>query len=129
MAQQFDLPLPEITVEDFQRSWIRFELVSEAKEWDEAKRKLILPSLLQGKLVDIYVSLDDTTRGNLEQLKKALMKQAGLVRDPLTAGQLFMSMHQLPGEKVRDFVVELKNCLLNLTLLKLSALQYFCSVS
>ena len=108
MAQQFDLPLPEITVIDFQRSWIRFELVSKAKEWDEAKWKLILPSLLRSKLVDIYVSLDDTARGNLEQLKKALMKQAGLVRDPLTAGQLFMSRNQLLGEKVRDFVVELK---------------------
>ena len=105
MAQQFDLLLPEITVEDFQRSWIPFELVSQAKEWDEGKQKLILPSLLRGKLVDIYVSLDETTRGNLEQMKK---KQAGLVRDPLTAGQLFMSRHQLPGEKVKDFVMELK---------------------
>ena len=36
------------------------------------------------------------------------MKQAGLVRDPLTAGQLFMSRYQLPGEKVRDFAAELK---------------------
>jgi len=93
---QFDLPLPEITVEDFQRSWIRFELVAGTKEWDEAKRKLILPSLLQGKLVDIYVSLDESTRGNLEQLKTALMKQAGLVRDPLTApGCLWQGINSL----------------------------------
>ena len=34
-----------------------------AKEWDEAKRKLILPSMLRGKLVDIYISLDEGTRG------------------------------------------------------------------
>ena len=31
---QLDLPLPEITVADFQRSWTRFELVASAKEWD-----------------------------------------------------------------------------------------------
>ena len=36
------------------------------------------------------------------------MKHAGLVRDPLSAGQLFMTRHQLPDEKVNDFASELK---------------------
>ena len=108
MAERLDIPLPEITVEEFQRSWTRFELVASAKGWEAAKQKLILPTLLRGKLVDIYMGLGDDTRGDLKLLKKALMKHAGLVRDPLSAGQLFMTRHQLPGEKVNDFASELK---------------------
>jgi len=72
------------------------------------KQKLILPTLLQGKLVDIYMSLDDDTRGDLKLLKKALMMHAGLVRDPLSAGQQFMARHQLPNEKVNDYASDLK---------------------
>ena len=108
MAERLDIPLPEITVEEFQRSWTRFELVASAKGWEAAKQKLILPTLLRGKLVDIYMGLGDDMRGDLKLLKKALMKHAGLVRDPLSAGQLFMTRHQLPGEKVNDFASELK---------------------
>jgi len=59
---QLELPLPELTVSDFERSWTRFELVATAKEWDDAKKKLILPTLLRGKLVDVYVALDGGTR-------------------------------------------------------------------
>ena len=108
MAEQLDIPLPEITVEEFQHSWTRFELVSGAKEWTAAQKKRILPTLLRGKLVDIYMGLNDETRGDLTLLKKALVKQAGLMRDLLSAGQLFMTHHQLPGEKVNDFASELK---------------------
>ena len=64
MATPLNLPLPEITVEDFHRSWVRFELVAGAKQWDTAKQNLILLTLLQSKLVDIYMSVDDTTRGH-----------------------------------------------------------------
>ena len=59
MAQQLELPLPEITTEDFERSWIRFNLVATAKKWDEAKQLSIVPALLHGKLVEIFVDLDD----------------------------------------------------------------------
>jgi len=68
--------------------------VASAKEWDAAKQKLILPTLLRGKLVDIYMSVDDDTSGDLKLLKKALMMHAGLVRDPLSAGQKFMAASQ-----------------------------------
>ena len=108
MATQLDLPLPEITVEDFKRAWTRFELVAEAKNWNEDKRKVIVPTLLRGKLVDIYINIDEETRGNLQNLKKELMRQAGLVRDPLTAGQSFMSRRQGPSESVSDFAADLK---------------------
>jgi len=105
---QLDLPLPEITVSDFERSWTRFELVASAKEWSEAKKKVILPTLLCGKLVDVYVALDEETRASLLNTKKALMESAGTRRDPLTAGQAFMSRHQLPGETVRDYAMNLR---------------------
>jgi len=100
---QLELPLPELTVSDFERSWTRFELVATAKEWNDAKKKLILPTLLRGKLVDVYVAFDDTTRASLPDTKKALMQSAGILRDPLSAGQAFMSRHQLTGETVRDY--------------------------
>ena len=54
------------------------------------------------------MGLNDETRGDLTLLKKALVKQAGLMRDPLSAGQLFMMHHQLPGEKVNNFASKLK---------------------
>ena len=36
------------------------------------------------------------------------MHQAGLLRDPLTAGQLFMLRCQGPGKSISDFVTDLK---------------------
>ena len=87
----FDLPLPEITVEEFPRAWTRFELVSAAKDWNAEKQASILPTLLRGKLVDYYVDLDAATKADLKLLKTALMKKAGLAQDPLMAGKLFIS--------------------------------------
>ena len=69
-----DLPLPEITKEDFLRAWTRFKLVAAAKEWNEGKRATVLPTLLRGKLVDIYIELSEGTRANLVEVKKALMR-------------------------------------------------------
>ena len=108
MTVQLDLPRPEIPVEDFKEAWTHFELVAAAKDWNENKRKVILPTLLCGKLVDIYLTTDEETCGNLQHLKKALMHQAGLLRDPLTAGQSFMIRCQGPSESVNDFATDLK---------------------
>jgi len=91
MATQLDLPLPEITTQDFQWAWTCFELVAKAKDWNDNKKKVILPTLLHGKLVDIYMTTDEETRGDLQSLKKVLMHQAGLIRDPLTTGQSFVT--------------------------------------
>ena len=95
-------------VEEFLRAWTRFELVSAAKEWNAEKQASILPTLLQGKLVDHYVDLDATTKADLKLLKAALMEKAGLAQDPLTAGKLFISRSQHPGEKAADFAIHLK---------------------
>lgn len=103
-----DLPLPEITVDEFHRAWTRFELVAKAKEWDDARQKLVLPTLLRGKLVDYYTEADEETRGDLGRLKTLLMAKAGLVRDSLASSQIFMTRTQYPEEKVSDFAVELK---------------------
>ena len=74
MAVQLDLPLPEITVKDFKRACTHFELVTDAKDWNENKQKVILPTLLCGRLVDIYLTIDEETHENLQHLKKALMR-------------------------------------------------------
>ena len=50
MAEKVNIPLPEITCEDFQTTWTRFELVAAAKEWNAEKQALILPTLFRGML-------------------------------------------------------------------------------
>ena len=85
MAAQLDIPLPEITVDNFHRAWTRFQLVASAKEWNANKQKAILPTLLRGRLVDYYTELDEATRGDLERLKTLLMTKAGLVCDCLAS--------------------------------------------
>ena len=42
-------------MEDFLQVWKRFELVFTAKEWSPEKRAKVLPTLMRGKLVNIYI--------------------------------------------------------------------------
>ena len=58
MAAQLDLPLQELSVENFSRAWMQFELVAAPKQWDEAKQLTILPTLLRERLLDYYVEQD-----------------------------------------------------------------------
>ena len=73
------LPLPEITTDDFERSWTRFHLVAAASKWDDEKKLLMLPALLRGKLVEIFISLSAEEKETLTKLKQALSDRAGLV--------------------------------------------------
>ena len=98
MATWCDLPLPEISVEDFTRAWIRFELVQyyiccERMECREVSiNRADFVARETGGLY--YVEIDATTKADLKQLKTALMRKAGLTQDPLTAGKLFISRFQ-----------------------------------
>ena len=60
------------------------------------------------KLVEYYVEADEMTRENLANLKTFLMTKVGLVCDPLTSSQLFMSRSQQPGERILDYVMDLR---------------------
>ena len=62
------LPLPEITTDDFERSWTRFHLVAAASKWDDEKKLLMLPALLRGKLVEIFISLSAEEKETLTKL-------------------------------------------------------------
>lgn len=108
MAESLDLPLPELNGENFKRALIRFELVAKAKNWTTEKQLTILPMLLRGKLVDHFTEFDETTRGDLDKLKSALEKAAGVADDPLTAARTFMSRDQGPLESVKDFAAALR---------------------
>ena len=108
MAEKLGIPLPEITVEDYQAAWIRFELVAAAKEWSPEKQALILPTLLRGKLVECYVDLDTETKKSANSVKDELAKRLRLCRDPLEAGRLFMARSQLEHEKVMEYAMNLK---------------------
>ena len=105
---QLELPLPEISTEDFERSWIRFNLVATAKNWDEAEQLSIVPALLHGKLVEIFVDLEDEEKVDIKTLKGALAKRAGLMTDPLASTRRFNDRKQEPAEKVSDYARELK---------------------
>jgi hypothetical protein len=86
MAEKENLPLPDITCEDFESSWIRFELVAAAKEWSPEKQALILTTLLRGKLVECYVKIEANTKKTVKIVKEELMKRLKLCRQPLAAG-------------------------------------------
>ena len=108
MAAQLDLLLPELSVENFSRAWMQFELVAAAKQWDEAKQLTILPTLLRERLLDYYVELDTDQKGSLRALKDALMTKAGIAQDPLMAGRAFGARHQGPQERAADFATALR---------------------
>ena len=69
---------------------------------------MILPTLLPGKLVDYYVELDEAIKASMKLLKTALMTRAGLIKDPLTAGKIFISRCQHANEKAEDFANDLR---------------------
>ena len=110
MAEKVNIPLPDITCEDFESSWIRFELVAAAKEWSQEKQALILPTLLRGKLVECYVELEADTKKAVNYVKEELVKRLRLCREPLQleAGKLFMTRSQLERERVTEFAMQLK---------------------
>jgi len=103
-----DLQLPELTTDDFHRAWTRFELIAAAKEWNNAKKLTIVPTLLRGKLIDYYTEFDDATKTDLAALKQALQVKAGLIKDPLVASRSFNRRSQLLNEKVDEYASELK---------------------
>ena len=109
MAEKVNLPLLDITCEDFESSWIRFELVAAAKEWSPEKQALILPTLLRGKLVGVLcIELEANTKKTVKIVKEELMKRLKLCRQPLEAGKLFMIRSQLEKEGVMEFAMHLK---------------------
>ena len=93
------LTLPEISadsVEEYNRSWKRFELIAVANKWENGKDLAVLPALLRGKLLDTYSSLSDAEKADLATLKSALAERAGLVRDPLVSAKKFGEQCQEP---------------------------------
>ena len=103
-----DLVIPDIACEDFESSWIRFELVAAAKEWSQEKQALILPTLLRGKLVECYIELEADTKKAVKCVKEELVKRLRLCREQLEAGKLFMARSQLEKERVAEFAMHLK---------------------
>jgi len=107
MAER-DIPLPEISVEEFHQAWTRFELAAVAKEWDANKQLSVVPALLRGKLVDYYVQLQDGEKTSMKVLKTALMVRSGVAKEPLTAAKLFTDRVQGSQERVGDYGMALK---------------------
>ena len=85
--------LSEVSVENFEHAWKRFQLAATAKQWQEEKQLQILPTLLRGNLVDYYMDLSEEENESLEGLKQALERKAGIKKDPLVAAKYFNSCH------------------------------------
>eukprot|EP00731_Ephydatia_muelleri_P029836 Em0021g359a len=75
MASQ-DIPLPEISVEEFHQAWTRFELAAVAKEWNAAKQLSVVPALLRGKLLDKQVQGSQERVGDYGMALKKAFKEA-----------------------------------------------------
>lgn len=108
MATPLEIPIPEITRGDFDRSWTRFSLVAAAKEWDDAKQLTIIPTLLKGKLLDHYIELTDVEKASMADLKKNLTSKAGLTKNKLTAARDFQSRIQGTTEAAGEYASDLK---------------------
>ena len=89
MACALDTQLPEINTSDFEKAWIRFELVASAQEWDENRQLKITPTLLSEGLLDCYMELSKEEKLLLQVLKKVLLEKNDLAKDPLIAGKEF----------------------------------------
>ena len=107
MALQ-DIPLPEISVEEFHQAWTKFELAAVAKEWNATKQLSVVPALLRGKLLDYYIQLDDSEKTTMKALKAALLTRSGIAKEPLSAAKLFMDRVQGSQERVGDYGMALK---------------------
>ena len=67
-------PLPYKDGEDITAYIERFERIAELLTWEKKEWAVRLGSLLQGKALSIFISLDSTVTANYDHLKKALLK-------------------------------------------------------
>eukprot|EP00731_Ephydatia_muelleri_P012792 Em0007g102a len=99
------LTLPEISaesIEDYERSWTRYELIAAANKWENGKVLAVLPALLRGKLLDFYAALEDSEKIDLITLKQALAERAGLTKSPFIAAKLFGERRRRKGFLTRN---------------------------
>ena len=89
-----ELPLPELVIEDFTRSWTRFKFIATTKEWNAEKQLTVIPILLRGKLIDYHGELDDATKADIKLLKVAAMTTAVLLQRFLTRNKPSISVAQ-----------------------------------
>ena len=98
------LALPEISVENFEHSWTRFEFTAAANKWDNGRDLVILPALLRGKLQDFYTTLNDDEKKDLATLKRALSDRGGLTKDPLASQHKKDANHILIPQVICYFI-------------------------
>ena len=77
------LTLPEICadiIENYERAWTRFEQIAVANKWENGRDAAILPTLLRGKLIDLYSTLTTAEKADTDTRKIALADRAGLTK-------------------------------------------------
>ena len=56
-SRHHGLTRPEIcadSIEEYERAWTRFKLKAVANKWENGRDAAILPTLLRGKLIDLF---------------------------------------------------------------------------
>ena len=66
--------LPYRETDDLTAYLTRFERVADLYKWDDARKAIQIASLLQGRALSIYSSLDDVVTESYDLLKEELLK-------------------------------------------------------
>lgn len=61
----FDLPQPEIMLDNFEGAWRCVHLVAYVMEWNKQKRIAVLPALLRGRFVDQFLEVGEEDKTKL----------------------------------------------------------------
>jgi len=82
--------------------------VASAKEWNDKKKVKVLLTLLCGKLMDIYITLDEDKKADLTEVKNVLIGKVGLIRDPLFSEKEFMVWPQVHLNTNQESLMEMQ---------------------
>ena len=82
--------------------------MAKAKDWDEDRKRAIIPTLLRGKLFDEHVELPDESKEDLGKSIEVLAEWAGTICNPLSAAKLIAERNQRREKKVIEYTDEWK---------------------
>ena len=87
----------------------RFEICSRANEWNDAKKALKLPTLLEGEALAVWIELTDNEQKDYTITKKKIINAIMPIRFVSLAD--FHKRMLMPGESLSMYVHQLKQLL------------------
>lgn len=105
VVENVKLPVFDETKDDLDDYLRRFERIASAQSWPEENWAVRLSSVLRGKALQLYNSLDDSTASQYNRLKKALRERFRLTAD--TYRQRLRNAKLQEGETFTQFTARL----------------------